>query len=260
MDGEIFLRHENEGIAWYSFVPLDKMGFFSHWITTRLGGLSKGAYASLNLGHHVDDEPSDVEKNREKVRNVFCGGKSIYTSKQVHGNGVLLVTPKIIKKYEADCLMVDEPDVPAAILTADCLPVILAAPSKKIAGVVHAGRKGIFLQTVPTAVAAMAMFSRADPSEITAAIGPGIRGCCYGVGNEIFTAGYQSFLKYKKSGNLDMPKAAYDQLVSAGVLPENIYDCGVCTSCNNGEFYSYRKEGGKTGRFMTGVYIKPLTV
>lgn len=253
-------RHEEKGVAWYTFGILDEFQFLDHWITTRIGGTSAGGYKSLNLGHHVGDDAGNVEANKKKARDIFCGGKPIYTSKQVHGNGVLMVTQSTIKKFAADCLLVSEADVPAGILTADCLPIILVDPVHKMAGLVHAGRKGIFAMVIPTAVSAMTMFSNTEPETITAALGPGIRACCYEVGDDVFEKGYEDFIKYKnRDGKLDIAEAAKDQLAGSGVARENIYDSHVCTSCEKKEFYSHRAEKGKTGRFMTGLAIKSIT-
>lgn len=251
-----FAFNEKRGLEWYTFSPLDELGFFKHWITTRKEGLSLNGFGGLNLAHRVGDDPKAVIENRHVVRSHFCLGKHIYFPKQVHGSNVIEVGSADDESCEADALMVAKPGVPIGILTADCLPIILADPVKKRAALVHAGRMGIFKSVLSSTVTAMIKSYETDPKNLVAGIGPALRECCYEVGDEIFNGGFDSFKKYLKSGKLDMITAAKDQLLKEGLSPEKIYDSEFCTSCKNRMFFSHRKQNGKAGRFMTGLFIE----
>ncbi|MBI3794957.1 MAG: polyphenol oxidase family protein, partial [Nitrospinae bacterium] len=148
-------------------------------------------------------------------------------------------------------VFVKNPGLSVGVLTADCIPLILADPVQKTVCVVHAGRKGVFLNIVEKALARM------NASKETAAVlGPFIRKCCYEVKDDVFENGFNDFKKYFNGGTLDIASAVIDQITSAGVLSKNIHDSGICTSCSVGEFFSHRREQGVAGRFMTGVCIK----
>lgn len=243
----MLVRHEERGMAWYTFPPLDELGFLRHWVTTRAGGVS---WHGFNLATHVGDDEGAVNENLRLAAGLFSGGKAIFLPVQVHGNDVHEPAHHEDARCHADAVLVAKPGLPAGVLTADCIPLILADREKKAAAVVHAGRKGVFENIIGETIKRMG----SNPANIIAAIAPAIRSCCYEVGEDVF-AGYGQFKKYLKDGKLDIVGAARDQLLAAGVLPENIHDSGICTSCHTDEFYSHRAERGNAGRFMTGVML-----
>ena len=187
----------------------------------------------------------------------------LFRTRQVHGNRVyILKDPRIsvseVSQCEADALVTHIPECPIMILTADCVPIIIYDPVKHVAGVVHAGRIGtqkhIFTNTIE-------VFSReygSNPRDLIVGMGPAIGGCCYEVDEPcalpfIERSSPQSgFVKKteQKKFFLDLPEANRLEGYEAGVLQENIYTDGPCTSCENHRWYSYRKEGN-TGRLMT---------
>jgi hypothetical protein len=247
---------EQDGMVWGGFEKLENLGFFKHWITTRKGGVSKGPWAELNLADHVGDDDKAVTKNRGIVSRILCGAAPIYLPKQVHGTQVIALK-KNAPVSAGDVLIMAEPGLAGGVLTADCLPVILADPVKKTVALVHAGRKGMFMSVLQKTVEEMTRGYETDPADIVAGIGPGIRSCCYEVGEEIFENGFEDFKRYWKSdGKLDLIFAANSQLLEAGVLMTNIHDSEICTSCQDNVFFSHRAQHGRAGRFMTGVLIQ----
>jgi len=246
--------HKSDGITWYSFDELDELKFFKHWITGRNGGVSKHPYESLNLGDHVGDDISNVKKNRDKLSLALASGKELSFLRQVHSNKVIKISAGY-KLEEADGLIIDS-SLPAGILTADCLPIIIADPKKLVVAILHAGRMGVFKNIVHSAITSMKDGCGSDPATLKAGLAPAIRECCYKVGEEVFSAPYEKFKNYFNDGKLNMTKAVEEQLLSEGLPESSIYDSSICTACNKESFFSYRKEG-KTGRFMTGaIFVK----
>jgi len=247
---------EKDGLVWGVFEGLEELGFLKHWITTRKGGVSKGNYAQLNLGGHVGDDPSAVAKNRKKTADLFFDGGRIFLPNQVHGTRHIIVDGKN-RKRNGDVLIMAKAGYACGVLTADCLPVIIADPVKKTAALAHAGRRGIYSHILSGAVRALKDGYGSDPRDMVAAIGPGIRRCCYEVGEEIFEEeGHDYFMRFwTQDGKLDLIYAATFQLLESGVSSDNILDSEICTSCQDNVFYSHRGQKGKAGRFMTGTTI-----
>ncbi|MBI5638751.1 MAG: polyphenol oxidase family protein [Nitrospinae bacterium] len=248
--GELLLmshmtRHERDGIAWYSYDDLDKLGWLANWVTTRNGGQAKHGFdLARNSGE------AGVMENRHKAADLFAGGHPIFLPRQVHGTIVCSATGG---GREADAVLITGPNQPAGVLTADCLPIILADTRNRAAAVIHAGRQGVFDNIIAAAIARLT----GAPKDLVAVIGPAIRSCCYEVKDGVFAGGYDSFKRFLAKGRLDIAAAAKEQLLAAGVPEAAIFDSGICTSCRTDEFYSHRAEKGDTGRFMTGIMIRP---
>jgi YfiH family protein len=196
--------------------------------TTRLGGVSEGPYASLNVGLLTDDDPERVAANRERVR-ARVGAAKLAQGRQVHGTRVVVDGEG---GEDADGQVTTRPGVAAIVLVADCLPVALAG--RDAAGVVHAGWRGLAAGVLEAGVAAL------GDSPVAAAIGPGIGPCCYEVGDDVRAA-------FGTAGRtLDLKAQGRARLQAAGVT--EIHDCGLCTACDPQRFFSHRRDHGVTGR------------
>jgi YfiH family protein len=194
--------------------------------TTRRGGVSEGAFASLNLGLWTDDHPDNVRVNRERVREQ-AGVERLAQGRQVHGAGIVVDAAGI---EEADGQVTTAQGVAAVVLTADCLPVALVGPGA--VGMVHAGWRGLAAGVLEAGVAAA--------GAVAAAIGPGIGPCCYEVGDDVRAVFGTS------DPTLDLKAIARERLRAAGV--EAVHDCGLCTACDAERFFSHRRDRGVTGR------------
>ncbi len=202
--------------------------------TTRAGGVSAGAYASLNLGSRGDD-PAAVRENR-RIACVELGLDStrLARSRQRHTAAVNRARPGTVAL--GDALWTDEPGLPVMALGADCAPIAIAATRGRPAlAVVHAGWRGLAAGVVEAAVAALGARSCA------AIVGPAIGPCCYEVGPEV-SSRFDPDLT--RDGILDLWAAAERALERAGV--ERVECVGLCTRCNPGLFFSYR--GAADGR------------
>ena len=241
-----------------------------HLVTTRFGGVSASPYNALNLGFHVDDDPEHVKENRMRV--LAAAGvpsASLTTAKQVHGARVAVVTADTVgsgavdyaSALEAtDALVTDVPGACLMVFVADCVPILLFDPARKVAAAVHAGWKGTELSIAERAVETMRREFGSDPGGILAGIGPSIGPCCYQVGPEAaarFEAvgGLLSRIMPDGRAHLDLWEANRLQLVKAG-LREEVIECSrMCTRCRSDLFFSARAAVGPTGRFGAGVMV-----
>ncbi len=225
-------------------VPLlrwEARGLFEVAFSTRRGGVSTGAYDSLNLGLLTADRPENVEENRRRLCDaVGAAAERLAMNRQVHAATVNRARAGERAK-EGDGLWTDEPGVPMLKVTADCLPVALARQNGTPAlALLHAGRLGLLEGILEAGVAAL------GSGRLTAVIGPGIGPCCYEVDKEIAGAYRARFGPEAVRGrNLDLWTVAGRVLRDAGVGSVERLD--VCTACND-EFFSHRRDGGVTGR------------
>jgi polyphenol oxidase len=215
--------------------------------STRRGGVSAGPYASLNLGRLTADDGANVDENRERIAVAagFPRERFIY-GRQVHGARVRRATeppgpsrPAVAEDGQATALE----DAAALVFVADCLPVMLVAEGAVAA--LHGGWRGLAGGIVAEGVAALREVGGAGP--VTAAIGPGARGCCYEVSEEIQAEFADVPGARVAERNLDLPAIARRRLAEAGV--DAIHDTGLCTICAGAElFFSHRRDKGLTGR------------
>lgn len=275
-----------------------KLPWLLHGFSTRVGGASKvyGGKA-LNLGFTAHDPKSAVEHNRREFisaltvtsgrRNPRPSQPPLITLRQIHSDLIHRITEVPENPLAGDGMVTNLPGILLGILTADCLPVILVDPKRRAVGVFHAGWRGTAKRIVEKGVGEMHRWFGSDPRDLKAAIGPGIRGCCFEVGPEVratFEAQFSYgsslfretkdrdeihekypllFLTSRAPGHSDLPKKIFldlaeanrRQLLAAGVLPKNISDLGQCTICRKDLFFSHRAEKGVTGRMMAAVGI-----
>jgi YfiH family protein len=215
--------------------------------TTRRGGVSVGAYASLNLGRWTDDEPAAVERNRDRLAAAVCVEQAaIAQGRQVHGTAVRRVTvapDPAAEPTPADGQATALHGVVPLVLTADCLPIALI--SCGAVAMVHAGWRGLAGGIVEEGVAAVRELGGSGP--IAAAIGPGAGGCCYEVGDEVRDAFARHGSDVLDGNRIDLKAIARRELRDAGV--HEIHDSGLCTICADPSlFFSHRRDSGVTGR------------
>ena len=284
---------------------LGKLPWLVHGFSTRVGGSSR-AYGkgNLNLGFTKDDARVAVERNRAAFLHEIGAVTrkrrgSIHTSRQatspfwplitlreIHSDIIRCVDsipdPTHKEPLSGDGLITATPGLLLAIQTADCLPVILVDAKRHVVGVFHAGWRGTVKRIVEKGVGEMHRCFGSRPRDLKAAIGPGIQGCCYEVGEDVrtqfesqFAYGSSLFRETKDSdpvrekypllfltarapGHSELPKKIFldlveanrQQLLAAGVPKKSIEASPLCTNCHPELLFSYRAERGKTGRMM----------
>jgi len=251
------IREETDGIVFYRFEGLDGVEGLVHGVLTRIGGVSRPPYATLNLCHKDGEDPAAVAENfRRASRALGWEPKAFVRAWQVHGArvGVVGRADRGTVRLDTDALVTAVPGVPFVMCFGDCAPVLFYDPVRRAVGVAHAGWRGVVAGTVTATVAAMKEQLGCNPADLWAGIGPTIGPCCYAVGPEVVAAietacppGTDVARRVDGRVHLDLPAAVQAQLRAAGV--ERIEDAGLCTACHVDEFFSHRAEHGRTGRF-----------
>lgn len=261
---EFTLRHNANGVWYGTFAHLEQSSV-RHGVSTRLGGSSILPFASLNLGLHTGDEAEKVIINRQR----FCealkiNALKIVTAEQTHGDKVAIITQQDIGKgstnyneaiSDTDALVTNVPDIPLMLFFADCVPVLIFDPVRRVAGVSHAGWKGTVAKIAQKTVLAMQENFGTKPGDCLVGIGPSIGPCCYEVDDMVINQLKQQFTGWEQLAKphgqrwrLNLWQANRVQLEEIGVSADNIVVSGVCTACNSELYYSYRTEKGRTGR------------
>ncbi len=279
---------------------LDAVPWLVHGFSTRPGGVSRayGGHA-LNLGFSKDDARDAVEHNRAAFVNALWHGRpsqpamavphlALVGLRQVHSDLIHYLDAAPHEAPAGDGLITAAPGLLLTIKTADCLPVLLADTKHCAVGAFHAGWRGTLKRIVEKGVGEMQRTFGSKPRDLLAAIGPGIRRCCYQVGEEVqeqFASQFAYadelfevhraesdvvherypllFLTARAPGHsdlgrkilLDLVVANRRQLLDAGVPEHNITVLEFCTACRSDLFFSYRREG-PTGRMMAAIGLR----
>ncbi|MFL5942750.1 MAG: polyphenol oxidase family protein [Gaiellaceae bacterium] len=211
--------------------------------TTRLGGVSEGPYASLNLGRKSGDEVERVDENRRiACEAIGADVARLALNFQVHSARVREAEPAT-RGERADGLWTDEAGLPILAMSADCLPIAIARTegSRPAVAVLHAGWRGLLEGIVASGVEALGR------GGLAAAIGPGIGSCCYEVGKEVAAPFRERFGDdVVRESRLDLWTSAERALRAAGVERVDRFD--RCTACEPETFFSHRRDRGRTGR------------
>lgn len=228
-------------------------------VTTRAGGVSRGDYASFNLGDHVGDDPQAVAANRERLaRTIGVEPESLIWMEQIHSRTVTVVdSPRAEPVPATDALVTTVPGLALAVLSADCVPVLIADAQAGVVAGVHAGRVGARVGIVPATLRAMVELG-ADPARMTALLGPAASGRHYEVplqmqrdveahlpGSACRTA--------KNTPGLDLRAGICRQLHEAGVVEIDIDP--RCTVSDR-DLFSHRR-GAPTGRLASVILMSP---
>ena len=221
---------ERDGVRWLEA----DLGTARAAFSTRLGGVSMAPFDSLDVALPTEDDAAAVEENRRRLAAALgFEPDQVVFARQVHGTD-LIEHPS--DRREADGHVVRSPGLAPLVFVADCLPVALSGP--RGVAMVHAGWRGL---------AGGILAAGAEAVEATsAAIGPGIGPCCFEVGDEVLGAFSDLGDPVAAGRRIDLPEAARQLLAQAGV--EEVESAGLCTSCEEELFFSYRRDHGRTGR------------
>lgn len=299
------------GLQWVECRALQRYRWLLHAFSTRRGKKGRGATRDLNLGFRESQARAPVEKNRRLFfEAVGAGNLTLATLQQVHSTHIFRVERLRrtgIEYFPAgsarplargkrlpvgDALITQQPGILLSVRTADCLPILLIDPVHRAVAALHAGWRGTLGRLAEKVVGVMRGQFHSDPRRMIAVIGPGIRVCCYSVGEEVVSAfrgrfvASESFFRpvpssdpratataryplhflsnyppghaptHLPAAHLDLAAAIQNQLQGAGLVPSRIHDVGLCTSCRTDLFFSHRQEGPRTGRMMAVIAIR----
>ena len=257
-DGEAMIFRQTDGPPRYQFPHLAEFADLRHAVFTRHGGVSRGAFESLNVSHALGDPVHRVRANRQRISTVL-GGRSLVCIHQVHGSEVAISEDGDSGRQReiavADAIVTARSGMLLTVQVADCQPVLLYDPLRRVVAAVHSGWRSSLLNVIGRCVAVMQKRFGCVPSDLVAGIGPSLGPCCAEFVN------YPSEIPprlwcYKRSDNrFDFWAMSRDQLIDAGLAAGNICVSGLCTRCRTDLFFSYRGER-VTGRFAAVIGIK----
>ena len=222
-------------------------------ITTRLGGFSQGRYAGFNLGDRVGDEDLAVRQNRELLCKYLPSEPKWL--KQVHGTWVANADT-LCAPLEADASVARKANTPCAVLSADCLPLLLCDENGSVVAAAHCGWRGLAAGVIEQTVSAM----RAAPATLLAYLGPAISRKAYEVGEDVREAFMRSDARAQQAFSArepgiwlgDLYLLARQRLTMLGV--KKIYGGNFCTYTEAGRFFSHRRDGN-TGRMASLIWL-----
>ena len=259
---------KDQGMRYFALQRHPGLAGIRQAFSTRVGGVSPPPFASLNLGFSTPDAPGNAEINRIRfLQALDAKTNRLCTLRQVHSSRVHWIDSPgeaPAPPPEGDALVTDKPGVLLGVLTADCTPLLLVDPQKRVVAAVHAGWKGSAAGIIEETLQVMTVAMDCGPSGLIALLGPAIGRCCYQVGPEV----RQAFLRrytysdafFSPDGStsprearwkLDLPSFQQLLLLHCGLLIENIFTLPLCTSCREDLFYSYRRDGKLTGRMLS---------
>lgn len=266
------LTVHNGEVPYYSFPAFDRVGFVRHGFSTRLGGVSDGTFASMNLGFNRGDDDAAVSENYRR----FCAAigvtpERVVLSAQTHTTNIYNATAADCGRgitrdrgyTDVDGLITDEPNVVLCTHYADCVPLFFVDPVRRVVATSHAGWRGTVGGIGAVTVERMARDYGCQPSDILVGIGPSIGRCCF----EVDTPVMEEFSKLPffdgdcytddKNGkyHIDLWEVNCRYLLNAGVKADNITVTDVCTRCHPDTLWSHRFCGNDRGSLAAFIAI-----
>lgn len=247
-----------------------------HGCSTRVGGVSRSPFDSLNTGFSVSDDPSCVWENRHRFAAVLGMDNLAPLLSMNHGHQVAYVmstpaVPKLLDQtvpapYQADAAITNISNVPLSLTVADCVPVFFYDPVRRCIGLAHAGWRGTVAGIVYETVQQMHKIFSVRPTDLLIGIGPSIGPEAFEVGSEVAKVFEDTFAcaseVVRPVGNtdkafVDLWRANTIMAQRAGVPKNNIQVSGWCTVSHPDLFFSHRRDQGQTGRLLAGIVLEP---
>ncbi len=265
----------NQGVTWLSFLALEETGMVSHAFSTRMGGVSKGSFATMNFSFTRGDDPEDVRENYKRMAQALeVDMDRMVVTWQTHTTNVRLVSENDFGKgvvcdrdyRDVDGLITNIPGVTLVTFFADCVPLYFLDKKNKAIGLSHSGWRGTVNRMGQVTLDRMKEAFGTDPKDVIACIGPSICQDCYEVGPEVieqfraaFASHHHEKLFYEKPNGkyqLDLWEANRIILSEAGVPQEQISVTDICTFCNPDLLFSHRRCADKRGNLCAFLCLK----
>lgn len=254
-----FIENTCNGVSFFTVREITELGFI-HGFTTRLGGVSTGAYKSLNLSKTRENNlKNKIENYRLICNSLGIDYNSLTLVNYEHGNNVYILQQKDrgagitmpCNFDKCDAIIVNDPRITAVTLHADCTPIFIVDKKNRIASVAHSGWKGTVLGIAGKIVEKMNIVYNSQPADIIAAIGPHIMNCCFEIKEDVaakIAAKDEKAIIYSKNKIYgDLQYLTIKQFYESNIPPENVICADLCTYCNEDLFYSHRRDNGITG-------------
>ncbi len=266
------MQHDTNGVVYHATEGFAAAGGVAHGFSTRLGGVSQGVWAGLNLGRRRGDDPAHVAENYRR----FCAAigadhTRVVKSRQIHTDNIRIVTGADLgvglcdpAPYEADGLVTNVAGLCLTVFTADCVPVLLYDPVARCVAAVHSGWRSTAMAIVPKAVDVMGKQFGCQPGNIIAAIGPAIGGCCFQTQKEVPDAMLETygsmaapFIRPDGADHfrVDLRGIIAQSLQNAGLSGDHIDISDHCTACQANLFWSHRLVGNARGSMAAMIQL-----
>lgn len=272
----IFDTRDSMGVPYLSFKALDDTGLVADGFSTRMGGASKGKFATMNFSYSRGDDPEDVLENFTRMAQAMGVERDrMVVSNQTHTVNLRRVTEKdagkgVIKGRDynhIDGLITNVPGLTLVTFYADCVPLYLLDPVHKAIGLSHSGWRGTVKRMGRETVDAMRDAYGTKPEDLIVCVGPSICQDCFEVGEEVIEAFRQEFAPvhwdslYRRGKGpgkyqMDLWKANEIIFCEAGVRPEQIHITNICTMCNSDLLFSHRRAGEERGNLAAFLCLK----
>jgi len=265
----IFDIMEKEGVPYLAYPLLEETGIVTHGFSTRLGGVSTGDCATMNISTTRGDVPEAVEENRRRIAAAIgVRPEDMTYTHQTHTTNVAVVEEEDrgTRFMETDGMVTNVPGICLVTFYADCVPLYFVDPVHRAIGLTHSGWRGTVGRIGRITVEKMAENYGTDPKDVIAAIGPSICQDCYEVSRDVICRFRENFpeecwpdLFYNKGDGkyqLDLWKANEHILAEAGILKEHIATTNVCTHCNPDILFSHRAAGERRGNLSAFLALK----
>lgn len=267
---EIILEErEAFGVPYLAYPLLEQTGIVRHGFSTRLGGVSQGPWASMNLSSTRGDDPEAVEENKRRMAKALgVKPEDMTYTHQTHTTNVEVVKAEDrgTRFMETDGMVTNVPGICLVTFYADCVPLYFVDPVKKAIGLSHSGWRGTVGKIGRATVEQMREAYGSDPKDIAAAIGPSICQDCYEVSEDVISEFQKAFAKKiwdrlfyrKRNGKYQLNLWAANEavLMEAGIPKEQIAVTNLCTHCNPKILFSHRAQGEKRGNLSAFLALK----
>ena len=276
-DGGLIKEVTRDGVTWLSFPALEETGLVAHAFSTRMGGVSKGCYSTMNFSFTRGDDPEAVRENyRRMAKALGVDETRMVLTWQTHTINVRTVTPEdegkgIVQERDyrdVDGLITDRPGVTLVTFFADCVPLYFLDRKRRAIGLAHSGWRGTVNRMGQAVLSAMEKEYGTDPADVTACIGPSICQDCYEVSEDViekfkeaFDASLWEELFYKKENakyQLNLWRANEAVFEEAGILKEHIAVTNLCTHCNPDLLFSHRTTGNARGNLSAFLALQEV--
>ncbi|WP_341877309.1 peptidoglycan editing factor PgeF [Defluviitalea saccharophila] len=265
--------HQKSNLFYITFPSFDQTNLVNHCFSTKLGGVSKGIFESLNLGFGRGDDDENVKRNYQ----ILCSAidvnyENLIFSNQVHGINIKVITKEnpnqpIYTSGESegiDGLITNMTKLPLVTLYADCVPLFFLDPVNKVVGLAHAGWRGTVNKIGLEMIKVFMDTFHSNPEDILVGIGPSIGKCCFEVDEPVAKEFEAAF---PNADNIVYPQENYKYIVDlweankkvlgdSGITLSNITVTDLCTKCNKDIFFSHRGHNGKRGSLAAIIELK----
>jgi len=246
-----------------SYITFQIFGQFEELVcgfSTRSGGYSKGKFSSLNMGNIKSDNRTDVMNNRRLFfKKLGIEEDTVALPDQIHSTNISVVSSSG-NIPNTDALVTSKAGLFLGIQTADCFPVFIYCPVKKIAGIIHAGWKGAAQDILINSINLLIKNLGVSSLDLFVSIGPGLQKECFEVRSDVYEKFPLEFLESHEDSSkryLNLSGFLKHQLISMNIPAEQIYLSLDCTKCNHEKYFSYRRDGVRSGRMLGLIGVRP---